>query len=116
MEALWSGGKLAVREVQEAFPAGARPAYSTIQTTILKLEARSVVRRVRKIGNAPIFQAVLTRQEARGRLIDDLLGLLGGHTEPVMAHLVKTGKLTLDDLRETEKLIRDLSRKDGKNG
>jgi predicted transcriptional regulator len=116
MEAFWNGGRLAVREVQETFPAGMRPAYSTIQTTVLRLEARGVVRRVRKIGNAPIFEAVLTRQEARGRLIDELLGLFGGNSQPVMAHLVKTGKLTLDDVRETEKLIRDLSRKDDKNG
>jgi BlaI family transcriptional regulator, penicillinase repressor len=116
MEAFWNGGKMAVREVQETFPAGTRPAYSTIQTTIHRLEDKGVVRRLRKIGNAHIFEAVLTRQDARGRLIDDLLSLFGGHTQPVMAHLVKTGKLTLEDVRETEKLIQDLSRKEGSNG
>lgn len=115
MEAFWNGGRLAVREVQEAFPATGRPAYSTIQTTVHRLEGKGVVRRIRKIGNAHIFEAVLTREDGRGRLIDDLLRLLDGHPQPVMAHLVKTGKLTLDDVREAEKLIRDLSREEGEN-
>lgn len=115
MEALWAEGRLSIREIQEAFPEQDRPAYTTIQTTVYRLEEKGAVCRVRKIGNAHVFDAVLTRQEGRGRLIDDLLGLFGGRTQPVMAHLVETGKLTLDDVREAEKLIQELSGKDKKS-
>jgi predicted transcriptional regulator len=111
MEAFWTRGRLAVREIQETFPEGGRPAYSTIQTTVRRLEREGTVRRVRKIGTAHIFEAVLTREEGRGRLIDDLLRLFSGETQPVMAHLVTTGKLTLGDVREAEKLLKELSRK-----
>jgi predicted transcriptional regulator len=111
MEAMWNQGRLSIREIQETFPASDRPAYTTIQTIVYRLEEKSVVRRVRKIGNAHIFEAVVSRQDARGRLIDDLLSLFGGRTQPVMAHLAESGKLTLEDIRETEKLIKDLSRK-----
>src|SRR5690349_20318180 len=97
MDALWKQGRLAIREIQEAFPEPGRPAYSTIQTTVYRLEEKGAISRVRKIGNAHIFQAELDRQEVRGRLIDELLRLLGGDAVPVMAHLVNTGKLTLDD-------------------
>jgi predicted transcriptional regulator len=114
MEALWSKGALSIREVQEAFPEKNRPAYTTIQTTVYRLEDKEAVRRVKKISNAHIFEAVVSRDVARGRLIDDLLSLFGGRTQPVMAHLVETGKLTLNDVQETEKLIRELTRKDGK--
>jgi BlaI family penicillinase repressor len=113
MEALWSKGALSIREVQEAFPEKDRPAYTTIQTTVYRLEDKEAVRRVKKISNAHIFEAVVSRDVARGRLIDDLLSLFGGRTQPVMAHLVETGKLTLNDVQETEKLIRELTRKDG---
>lgn len=112
MEALWTQGRLSIREIQEAFPEQDRPAYTTIQTTVYRLEEKGAVCRVRKIGNAHVFDAVLSRQEGRGRLIDDLLGLFGGRTQPVMAHLVETGKLTLDDVREAEKLIHELGEKD----
>jgi predicted transcriptional regulator len=111
MESLWNNGRLSIREVQEAFPEAERPAYTTIQTTVYRLEEKGAVRRVRKIGNAHIFEPVISRQDARGRLIDDLLSLFGGRTQPVMAHLAETGKLTLDDIRETEKLIKDLEQK-----
>ncbi len=111
MEAMWNQGRLSIREIQETFPAADRPAYTTIQTIVYRLEEKGTVRRVRKIGNAHIFEAVVSRQAARGRLIDDLLSLFGGRTQPVMAHLVESGKLTLDDIRETEKLIKDLARK-----
>jgi BlaI family transcriptional regulator, penicillinase repressor len=111
MEAMWSQGRLSIREIQEAFPAASRPAYTTIQTIVYRLEEKGAVRRVRKIGNAHIFEAAVSRQDARGRLIDDLLSLFGGRTQPVMAHLAESGKLTLDDIRETEKLIKDLGRK-----
>ena len=112
MEALWSKGALSIREVQEAFAEKNRPAYSTIQTTVYRLESKGALRRVKKISNAHIFEAVVSRNEARGRLIDELLSLFGGRTQPVMAHLVETGKLTMDDVRETEKLLQDLARKD----
>jgi len=113
MEALWSKGALSIREVQEAFPEKDRLAYTTIQTTVYRLEDKEAVRRVKKISNAHIFEAVVSRDVARGRLIDDLLSLFGGRTQPVMAHLGETGKLTLNDVQETEKLIRELTRKDG---
>src|SRR2546422_7133002 len=106
MEALWSQGALSIREIQEAFPARDRPAYSTVQTTVYRLEGKKALKRVKKISNAHIFEAVISRTAARGRLIDELLSLFGGRTQPVMAHLVETGKLTLDDVRETEQLLR----------
>lgn len=114
MEALWAQGRLSIREIQETFPEPDRPAYTTVQTTVYRLEEKGAVRRARKIGNAHVFDAVLSRQEGQGRLIDDLLGLFGGKAQPVMAHLVETGKLTLDDVREAEKLIKELGRKDAK--
>jgi BlaI family transcriptional regulator, penicillinase repressor len=112
MEALWTQGKLSIREIQESFPEPNRPAYTTVQTTVYRLEDKGAVRRAKKISNAHIFEAVVSRQAARGRLIDDLLSLFGGRTQPVMAHLVETGKLTLDDVHETEKLLNDLARKE----
>jgi len=114
MEALWSQGRLSIREIQEAFPEADRPAYTTIQTTVYRLEEKNALRRVRKVGNAHVFESVISRQEGQGRLIDDLLGLFGGRTQPVVAHLVETGKMTLDDVREAEKLIKSLARKDSK--
>ena len=111
MEALWSRGALSIREIQEAF-AERRPAYTTVQTTVYRLEAKGAVRRVKKIGNAHIFAGVVSRDDVQRRLIDDLLGLFGGRTQPVMAHLIETGKLTLDDVKEAEKALRDLERKD----
>ena len=112
MDALWHRGALSIREIQEAFPAKDRPAYTTVQTTVYRLEAKKALRRVKKISNAHIFEAVVSRDAARGKLIDDLIGLFGGRTQPVMAHLVESGKLTMDDLQETEDLLRRLSRKD----
>ena len=112
MEALWTKGALSIREIQEAFPEKDRPAYTTIQTTVYRLEGKNAVRRMKKISNAHIFEAVVSRDAARGRLIDELLSLFGGRTQPVMAHLVESGKLTLDEVHETEKLLRKLARKD----
>lgn len=112
MDALWSRGALSIREIQEAFPAKDRPAYTTIQTTVYRLETKKALRRVKKISNAHIFEAVVSRDQARGKLIDDLISLFGGRTQPVMAHLVESGKLTMDDLQETEDLLRSLARKD----
>jgi len=111
LESFWNQGRLSIREVQESFPESERPAYTTIQSSVYRLEEKGAVRRLRKIGNAHIFEAVLSRRDASGRLIDDLLGLFGGRTQPVMAHLAESGKLTLDDIRNAEKLIRELERK-----
>lgn len=112
MEALWTQGDLSIREIQEAFPAKRRPAYTTIQTTIYRLEAKGVVRRVKKVGNFHIFAASVSRNAAQRRLVDDLLALFGGRSQPVMAHLIESGKLTLQDVKEAEKVLRGLSLKE----
>jgi BlaI family transcriptional regulator, penicillinase repressor len=112
MEALWSQGELSIREMQEAFAAKHRPAYTTVQTTVYRLEAKGNVRRVRKVGNFHIFAAAVSRDAAQRRLIDDLLALFGGRSQPVMAHLIESGKLTMDDVKEAEKSLRKLARKD----
>ena len=106
MEALWSAGAISIREIQEAFPERNRPAYTTIQTTVYRMEKKKLVRRVRKIGNAHIFEAAVTRQAAQRRLVDDLLSLFGGRIQPVMAHLVESGQLTMADVREAQKALR----------
>jgi BlaI family transcriptional regulator, penicillinase repressor len=112
MDALWARGPASVREVQETFPERDRPAYTTIQTTMYRLEAKRAIRRIKKIGNAHIFEAVLSRTAAHRRIIDDLLSVFGGRTQPVMAHLIETGKLTLGDLREAEERLRSLAAKE----
>jgi len=112
MEALWSRGASSIREIQEAFPERDRPAYTTVQTTVYRLEGKKAVRRAKKISNAHIFEAVVSRNAAQRRLIDDLLGLFGGRTQPVMAHLIESGKLTLDDVEEAEKALRRMARKE----
>ena len=112
MEALWMQGECSIREIQEAFPSKQKPAYTTIQTTVYRLEAKNVVRRVKKVGNFHIFEASVSREAAQRRLIDDLLALFGGRTKPVMAHLIESGKLTLADVKEAEKTLRSLARKD----
>ena len=112
METLWSKGACSVREIQETFPESRRPAYTTVQTTVYRLEGKRAVRVAKKISNANIFEAAISRGEAQGRLIDELLSLFGGGTRPVMAHLVQSGKLTLDDIKEAERELRKLSRRD----
>jgi len=112
MEALWSHGACSIREIQEAFPERGRPAYTTVQTTVYRLEGKKAVRRVKKISNAHIFAAAVSRGAAERRLIDDLLGLFGGRTQPVMAHLIESGKLTLEDMQEAEKTLRQLAGKE----
>ena len=112
MEALWTQGEASIREIQETFPAKRRPAYTTIQTTVYRLEAKNIVRRVRKVGNFHIFAAAVSRNAAQRRLIDDLLALFGGRTQPVMAHLIESGKLTLEDVKEAEKALRQMEKKD----
>jgi BlaI family transcriptional regulator, penicillinase repressor len=112
MEALWDKGASSIREIQEHFPEASRPAYTTVQTIVYRLEAKMAVRRVKKISNAHIFEAVITRNAAHGTLIDSLLGLFGGRTQPVMAHLIESGKLTLEDLHEAQRLVKKLSKKE----
>jgi predicted transcriptional regulator len=112
MDALWRLGKLSIREIQEAFPERGRPAYTTIQTTVYRLEDKQALRRVKKISNAHIFEAVITRDAAQNRLIDDLLSLFGGCSQPVMAHLIESGRLTMQDVLEAEKMLKKLAKKE----
>jgi BlaI family transcriptional regulator, penicillinase repressor len=111
MNALWNQGACSIREIQEAFPEQERPAYTTVQTTVYRMEGKQFVRRVKKISNAHIFEAAVTRDAAQGRLIDDLLSLFGGRTQPVMAHLVESGQLTMDDIEEARKALRKAAKK-----
>lgn len=115
MEALWSNGPASVREIQQFFPAKGRPAYTTVQTLVYRLEAKNAIRRVKKIGNAHIFEAAVSRTGAQHRLIDDLLSLFGGKPQPVMARLIETGQLTLEDVREAEQLLKELEKKHGRD-
>ena len=112
MEALWTAGASSIREIQETFPEKDRPAYTTIQTTVYRLEGKKAVRRVKKVGNFHIFEAAVSRIAAQRKLVDDLLALFGGSTQPVMAHLIESGRLTLADVKEAEKMLRSLARKD----
>ena len=114
MEALWSRGASSVREVLEAFPEKGRPAYTTVQTMVYRLEEKGAIRRTKKIGNAHIFEAVISRASAQRRLIDELLAFFGGSSQPVVAHLIESGNLTLDDVKEAEQLLIKL--KSGKSG
>jgi predicted transcriptional regulator len=110
MDVLWSQGASSIREIQEAFPAADRPAYTTVQTMVYRLETKKALRRVKKIGNAHVFDAAISRVSAQRRVINDLLSIFGGRTQPVMAHLIESGQLSLDDLREAEKTLRRLSK------
>jgi BlaI family transcriptional regulator, penicillinase repressor len=112
MEALWEKGASSIREIHESFPARNRPAYTTVQTMVYRLEAKKAVRRAKKISNAHIFEATITRGSAERKLIDDLLGLFGGRTQPVMAHLIESGQLKMEDIKEAEKTLRELSKKE----
>ncbi len=112
MEVLWNRDTASIREIQESFPEKQRPAYTTIQTTVYRLEAKNAVRRVKKVGNFHVFEAAVSRDVAQRRLIDDLLALFGGRTQPVMAHLIESGKLTLADVKEAQKILRKLQRRE----
>jgi BlaI family penicillinase repressor len=112
MEAFWQRGACSVREVHESFAERGRPAFTTIQTTIYRLETKGALRRTKRISNANIFEAAISREGAQSRLIDELLDLFGGRTKPVMSHLIQTGKLTLDDIKEAEATLRALARKE----
>ncbi|HUA59432.1 MAG TPA: BlaI/MecI/CopY family transcriptional regulator [Verrucomicrobiae bacterium] len=112
MQVLWDRGPVSIREIQEGFPEEGRPAYTTIQTTVYRLEDKKAVRRIRKISNAHIFEAVVTRDAAERKLLDELLKLFGGRAQPVMARLVESGELTIEDIDQARKLIRESARKE----
>ena len=112
MDALWARGALSVREIQEAFAEKNRPAYTTVQTIVYRLETKKAIRRVKKIGNAHIFEAAISRASAQRRLIDELLAFFGGRSQPVMAHLIETGKLTLEDVQQAEQTLRKLAKRE----
>jgi predicted transcriptional regulator len=105
MEEFWKNGRLSIRDVQDSFPEAERPPYTSIQTIVYRLEERGVLRRVRKIGNAHIFEAVASRHDAHGKALEDVLSIFGGRAQTIMAHLVRSGRLTRDDIREAEKLV-----------
>jgi len=115
MEALWTTGPSAIREIQESFPAKGRPAYTTVQTMVYRLEAKKALRRARKIGNAHIFEALISRDAARARLVDEFLSLFGGRMQPVMAQLIEAGNLSQQDVADAERLLRDLAAKKKKD-
>ena len=106
MEALWTQGACSIREIHEAFPSKGRPAYTTVQTTVYRLEKKKALRCVKRISTANIFEAVISRSAAQSRLVDELLSLLGGRARPVMARLVESGTLTLEDIKEAEQALR----------
>src|SRR5215210_4212911 len=111
MEALWNVGPCSVREIQERFPEKDRPAYTTVQTMVYRLEGKKAIRRTKKIGNAHIFEAVVSRSAAQRRLIDELLSFFGGRSQPVVAHLIETGRLTLEEVQQAEQALRKLQQK-----
>jgi predicted transcriptional regulator len=112
MEVLWAGGECSIREILDLLPARRKAAYTTIQTTVYRMESKGVVKRVKKVGNFHIFAATVSRNAAQRRLVDDLLALFGGRSQPVMAHLIESGKLTLDDVKEAEKTLRMLEKRE----
>jgi BlaI family transcriptional regulator, penicillinase repressor len=107
METFWTRGACSVREIQEAFPERKRPAYTTVQTTVYRLESKKALRLVKTIGKAKVFEAAISRTQAQTRLIDDLLSLFGGNAKPVMARLVDIGKLTMEDVKDVEQMVRE---------
>ena len=112
METLWTRGACSVREIQEAFPARGRPAFTTVQTTVYRLERKKALQCVKRIGKANIFEAAISRDAAEKRLIDELLDMLAGRGKPVMAHLVEAGKVTLEDVKEAEQALLKLAKKE----
>ena len=112
MEALWAKGPSSVREIQESFPAKRRPAYTTVQTMVYRLETKNALKRTKKIGNAHIFEAVVSKTAAHRKVIDELLGLFGGRAQPLMAHLIESGQLTLADIDDARKALREPAKKE----
>lgn len=115
MDALWTLGPSSVREIQDTFPESDKLAYTTVQTMVYRLEKKKALRRVKKIGNAHIFEATLSRDVARGRFVDELLGMFGWRMQPLMAHLIESGKLTLKDVKEAEETLRKLAKRKEKS-
>lgn len=113
MEAFWRKGACSVREVQQTFYEPKRPAYTTVQTTVYRLERKKAVRCVKRISNANIFEASISRDDAQRSFVDELLSLFKGRAKLVMAHLVESGELTIEDIKEAEKMLRAQSRKEG---
>ena len=111
MDVLWTAGPSAIREIQESFSSKNRPAYTTVQTMVYRLEAKKALRRAKKIGNAHIFEAMISREAAQRRLVDDFLSFFGGRMQPVMAHLIEAGNLSPKDVADAEKLLKELSAK-----
>ena len=111
MEALWTRVSCSIREIHESFPEKGRPAYTTIQTTVYRMEGKGALRCVKRIGNANVFEAAVSREAAQNTLIDELLSLIGGR-KPVMARLAESGNLTMEDIKEAEKTLRKLAKKD----
>jgi len=114
MEALWTKGPCSIREIHETFPARRKLAYSTVQTMVYRLEAKKALRRTKKIGTAFIFEAAVSREAAEHKLIDDLLGLFGGRSRPIIAHLIESGSFTREDVQEAEKLVSEHERREEK--
>jgi BlaI family penicillinase repressor len=111
MEVLWTAGPSAIREIQESFGSKNRPAYTTVQTMVYRLEAKKALRRAKKIGNAHIFEAVISRDAAKARLVDEFLSIFGGRMQPVMAQLIEAGNLSVKDVADAERLLKDLAAK-----
>ncbi len=112
MERLWDGGESSIRQIQEAFPDKGRPSYTTIQMTMYRMELKEIVRRVKKVGNFHVFEALVSREAAQVRLIDELLAMFGGRSQLVVMHLVKSGKLRIEDVKEAERELKRLERKE----
>ena len=112
MEALWTKGPCSIREIHDTFPAQKRPTYSTVQTMVYRLEAKKALRRAKKISNAFIFEAAISREAAERKLIDDLLGLFSGRAHTIIAHLIESGSFTRGDIREAEKILLEYEKKD----
>jgi predicted transcriptional regulator len=113
MNIFWERGSLTVREAQEVFPEKHRPAYTTVQTVVSRLEAKGALSRTRKIGNAHVFEASVSRGSVQRRLVDDFLALFGGGMQPLMSHLVESGRLTLEDVHEAERKLQELAKRKG---
>ena len=111
METLWVRGEASIREILDSLPAKGRPAYNTIQTMIYRMEPKGVVRRVKRVGNFHVFEAVITRDAAQRRVIDDLLSYFGGQSQLLMAHLIESGKISLSDVRQAEQIVKNHRRK-----
>ena len=112
MEVLWNQGACCIRDIVDAFPARKKPAYTTIQTTVYRLEAKKALRQSKKVGNVHVFEPIIARNAAQRRLVDEFLSMFGGRTQPLMTHLIESGRLTAEDLKEAQKTFQKLARKD----